>query len=80
MPAAIPLVLSIGQIGLCLWAGRYSFGAITRLQEYEDVSKKAAKISGTAENELYKTRVTEASGALSVNLLSRLSSLTVANA
>lgn len=65
-PAMIPLILNIGQIGLCLWAGRYSLSAITRLQEYENASKKAAKISGIAEHELYKTRATQTSGVLSV--------------
>jgi hypothetical protein len=59
---------SLGQIALSLWAGKYSYIAISHLQKYEDTSKKAAQYSGTAEHELHKTRTTEASGALTVSI------------
>ena len=67
MPAIIPLVLNVTQVGLCLWAGTYSYAAVTRLLQYEDTSEKAAKISTTAAQELHKTRTTETSGALIVS-------------
>jgi hypothetical protein len=47
--------------------------AIRNLQKYEKTSKKAAKYSNTAEQQLHKTRTTQASGALSVPLLFLLS-------
>ena len=79
MPATIPLVLNITQVGLCLWAGTYSYAAVTRLQQYEDTSEKAAKISTTAARELHKTRTTETSGALivSAHLILRTTTLTM---
>ena len=40
--------------------------AIQNLQKYEETSKKAAKYSNTAEQQLHKTRTTQASGVLSV--------------
>jgi hypothetical protein len=39
--------------------------AIPRLQQYEDMSKTAAKYSSTAAHELHKTRTTQAAGAIS---------------
>jgi hypothetical protein len=41
--------------------------AIHNLQKYEETSKKAAKYSNIAEQQLHKTRTTQASGALSVH-------------
>ena len=58
-----------------LHALQASFGAYTlylssisirNLQKYEESSKKAAKYSNIAEQQLHKTRTTQASGALSV--------------
>lgn len=40
--------------------------AIQKLQKYEEKSKTAAKYSNIAENQLYKTRTTQASGTLAV--------------
>jgi hypothetical protein len=40
--------------------------SIRNLQKYEETSKKAAKYSNIAEQQLHKTRTTQASGALSV--------------
>jgi hypothetical protein len=44
--------------------------AVQNLQKYEKTSKKAAKYSNIAGQQLHKTRTTQASGALSVALLS----------
>jgi hypothetical protein len=41
---------------------------ITRLQQYEEQSEKAAEWSNTVAQRLYKTRTTQASGSLSVRL------------
>ena len=40
--------------------------SIRNLQKYEETSKKAAKYSNIAEQQLHKTRTTQASGTLSV--------------
>lgn len=40
--------------------------SISNLQGYEDMSKKAAKYSNTAEQQLHKTRTTQASGTIAV--------------
>ena len=40
--------------------------AIPRLRQYEDTTEKAAKYSSTAEQQLHKTRATQASAATSV--------------
>ena len=42
--------------------------SISNLQEYEEASKKAAKYLNIAENQLHKTRVTQASGTIAVCL------------
>jgi len=41
---------------------------ITRLQQYEETSEKAAEWSNTAAQRLHKTRATQTSGTLSVRL------------
>ncbi|KAK0105299.1 hypothetical protein ONS96_004695 [Cadophora gregata f. sp. sojae] len=48
--------------------------SISNLQGYEDMSKKAAKYSNTAEQQLHKTRTTQASGTIAL-LVSVLSSV-----
>jgi hypothetical protein len=40
--------------------------SISNLQGYEETSKKAAKYSNVAENQLHKTRTTQATGAVAV--------------
>jgi hypothetical protein len=40
---------------------------ITRLQQYEETSEKAAEWSNTAAQRLHKTRTTQTSGTLSVS-------------
>ena len=51
---------------LSLYAGQKSYIAITNLQQYEERSEKAAKHFDKAAQDLYKTRVTQASGAAAV--------------
>lgn len=53
-------------IGLSLYGAVCSYVAITKLQGYEETTKKLAKWSSVVEQELYKTRTTQASGALAV--------------
>jgi hypothetical protein len=71
MTYPIPLGKSILQL-LCASAlsgyGLYmSYSNITRLQQYEKQSEKAAEWSNTAAQRLHKTRTTQASGTISVH-------------
>jgi hypothetical protein len=54
------------QIAISAYALFHSSIAIPNLQKYEENSKKAAKISSTAEHELNMTRKTQAAGAVGV--------------
>ena len=54
---------------LSLYAAQKSYIAITNLQQYEETSEKAAKYLEKAAEELYQTRVTQASGAATVRML-----------
>ena len=48
---------------VCSAYGTYlSYRSIASLRKYEEKSEKAAKWSNTAEQQLYKTRITQASG------------------
>lgn len=51
---------------LSLYAAQKSYIAVTNLLQYEKRSKKAAKYLDKAADDLYKTRVTQASGAAAV--------------
>lgn len=51
---------------LSLYAAQKSYIAITNLQRYEERTEKAAKHLDKADRDLYKTRVTQASGAAAV--------------
>ncbi len=51
---------------LSLYAAQISYIAITNLLKYEERSEKAAKLFDKAADDLYKTRVTQASGAAAV--------------
>ncbi|CAD6594110.1 MAG: hypothetical protein ASARMPRED_008559 [Alectoria sarmentosa] len=53
---------------LSLFAAQKSYIAITNLQQYEERTKKAAQYLDKAESDLYKTRVTQASGAAAVRI------------
>ena len=69
-------LLHTGQVALCAYGAYVSYIAIRNLQEYEDMSKKAAKYSFEAERQLHKTRTTQSSGAICVSQ-SRLQHVTV---
>lgn len=56
----------VAQLFLSLYGGALSYVAITNLRKYEAASKKLAEWSSTAEHELWKTRTTQATGALAV--------------
>lgn len=58
------------QVGLSLFGVANSYVAITKLQGYEATTKKLAKWSTTVEEELYKTRTTQATGAIAVGNVS----------
>ena len=53
---------------LSLYAAQKSYIAIINLQKYEERTKKAAKHLDKAAHDLYKTRVTQASGAAAVRI------------
>ena len=56
----------VGQIVLSVYGLRHSFVAITNLQKYEATSKKLANWSKQAQDQLNKTRTTQAAGAIAV--------------
>jgi hypothetical protein len=72
MTYPIPLAKSILQLSLTSALSGYglflSYGNITRLQQYEQQSEKAAEWSNTAAQRLHKTRTTQASGTISVRI------------
>lgn len=49
------------------YTGYLSHNAIWRLRQYEETTEKAAKWSGTAAEQLHKTRTTQTAGAISVS-------------
>lgn len=53
-------------VGLSLFGIACSYFAITQLRGYEQTTKKLAKWSEVVEQELSKTRTTQASGAIAV--------------
>jgi hypothetical protein len=62
----ITQLIHTGQIALCAYGAHVSFLSIRNLQQYEETSKKAAKYSSTAEQQLHKTRSTQSSAAICV--------------
>lgn len=70
--SSIPLAKSAVQLTLTSALSAYglllSYQNITRLQQYEKQSEKAAEWSNTAADKLHKTRTTQASGTISVIL------------
>jgi hypothetical protein len=71
--SSIPLTKSLFQLTLTTALSTYglllSYQNITRLQQYEEQSEKAAEWSNTAKERLHKTRTTQTSGTLSVRIL-----------
>lgn len=63
----IPLLLIAGLSGYGL---RLAYSNITRLQQYERQSEKAAEWSNTVAERLRRTRTTQASGAITVRTAS----------
>lgn len=70
MPPTIPLTKSTPQLlftsALSTYGLYLSYRNITRLQQYEKQSEKAAEWSSTAAQRLHKTRSTQTSGTLTV--------------
>ena len=65
--ASFPLTILASLLALLsLYAAQKSYIAITSLQQYEERTQKAAKHLDKAADDLYKTRVTQASGAAAV--------------
>ena len=56
-------VLHAGQTALAAYAAQHSYEAITRVQQYEKQTEKAAQYSDTADRQLKRTRSTQAAGA-----------------
>lgn len=63
---ATPLISTL-LLALSLYAASLSFLAITRLQSWEALSEKAAKVSSTAANQLQRTRTTQGAAAGAVS-------------
>lgn len=55
-----------GLIGLSAYGLNLSYNNITRLQQYEEQSEKAAKWSSKVAQRLHKTRSTQTSGTVTV--------------
>ncbi|KAK5172565.1 uncharacterized protein LTR77_002685 [Saxophila tyrrhenica] len=64
------------QVVLAGYALRHSYVAITKLRKYEATTKKAAKWSDEAQQQLNKTRTTQGAGAITA-VVSLLASLTL---
>ncbi|KAJ8119323.1 hypothetical protein ONZ43_g3705 [Nemania bipapillata] len=58
--------IHITQIVIAAYGAMQSQVAISKLLEYEEATKKLAKISSEAERQLHKTRTTQASGAVTI--------------
>ncbi|KAJ3560789.1 hypothetical protein NPX13_g9185 [Xylaria arbuscula] len=59
-------VVHIGQIVIAAYGAMQCQVAITRLLDYEDATKKLAKVSSEAQRQLHKTRTTQAAGAIAI--------------
>jgi hypothetical protein len=70
MTTTIGIIIKLvhsGQLLLSASSLYYSYIAITNLQKYEKQTEKAAKVSNTAADQLYKTRTTQGAGAIVVS-------------
>lgn len=63
------LIISLTHLALTCYALYLSYQNITRLQQYEKTSEKAAQWSNTAAQKLQKTRTTQASGTIVVRFI-----------
>ncbi|KAI1120493.1 hypothetical protein F5Y10DRAFT_258287 [Nemania abortiva] len=59
-------LIHVAQIVIAAYGAMQSQVAISKLLEYEDATKKLAKISSEAERQLHKTRTTQAAGAVTI--------------
>ncbi|KAI1748671.1 hypothetical protein F4782DRAFT_516371 [Xylaria castorea] len=59
-------LVHVAQIVIAAYGAMQSQAAISKLLEYEDATKKLAKISSEADRQLHKTRTTQASGAVAI--------------
>ncbi|KAI0530258.1 hypothetical protein GGR58DRAFT_493970 [Xylaria digitata] len=59
-------LVHLSQIIIAAYGAMQCQVAITKLLEYEDATKKLAKISSEAERQLHKTRTTQAAGAIAI--------------
>lgn len=66
IPLAKSLLPLLGTTALSTYGLLLSYQNITRLQQYEEQSEKAAEWSNTAAERLHKTRTTQTSGTVSV--------------
>ncbi|KAI1348083.1 hypothetical protein F5Y01DRAFT_228864 [Xylaria sp. FL0043] len=57
-------LIHLAQIVIAAYGAMQCQVAITRLLDYEDATKKLAKVSSEAERQLHKTRKTQAAGAI----------------
>lgn len=69
MSSAVLTIAHAAQAAFSAYNLYLAYVSITNLQTYEETSKKVAKYSNTAENQLYKTRTTQASGTIAVCFL-----------
>ncbi|GAW21270.1 hypothetical protein ANO14919_107890 [Xylariales sp. No.14919] len=61
-------LIHLSQIVIAAYGAMQCQVAITKLLEYEDATKKLAKISSEADRQLHKTRTTQAVGAIATLL------------
>lgn len=66
LAAMLLKLIHVAQIVIAAYGAMQSQAAISKLLEYEDATKKLAKISSEAERQLHKTRTTQASGAIAI--------------
>ncbi|CZT48369.1 uncharacterized protein RSE6_09053 [Rhynchosporium secalis] len=69
MKSAILSVVHVVQVAFGIYNLYLAADSINKLLGYEDMSKKAAKYSKTAEKQLHMTRSTQASGTIAKQLL-----------
>ncbi len=69
MAPILTILLAITLASLSLYAGQKSYLAIINLYSNEDRAEKAAKHSDKAWRELWRTRLTQASGATTVCII-----------
>jgi len=68
MASAVSYALNLSQVAFSVYNLWLASISIMNLQKYEEKSKKAAEYSNTAARELHKTRTTQTSAALAVNM------------